>query len=111
MGRCKLILIRLVYYNDGHDFPVYHDRLRVTEEMTALARLAGIDTSIVQADNIRASVRLPRLKRGVAFLEENPVACRAEIIGGPYIRLLQFTRDYVAACEKYPSALIEVIPD
>ena len=106
-----MMLIRLVYYNDGHDFPVYHDRLRTTEEMTALARLAGIATGIVNADNLRACVILPQLRRGLAFLEENPVACRAEVIGGPYIRLLQFTRDYVAACEKYPSALIETIPD
>lgn len=102
----------VVQYEDSATDEVYSDG--ITHNLNEMALEAGIYEALWHPDKILcvwAHDISPVLRRGIATLKADPDRFKAMNPSngwGTYDTLLQFAEDYLAACEKWPDAEINV---
>lgn len=86
----------------------------ITHNLNTTAEAAGIYKQLWRPDEIgitTARQLIERLTAGLALLESDPERFKAFDPAngwGDYDGLVQFVRDYLAACKEYPEATVEV---
>ena len=106
-------------YSDVGVHPEHTEQVRwyeanITHNLTEMAEKAGIYYVLWRPEEINAvhaADILPVLRQGLAELAMYPDKYKAfnpKNGWGTYEGLINFTKNYIEACEKYPLALIEV---
>ena len=91
---------------------VYHDN--ITHNLGKMASEAGVYEALWRPDEHgyeKAEQIIPILKAGLTLLQSDQVAFKAfnpENGWGDYDGLVEFIVDYLAACEEFPEAMIDV---
>lgn len=98
--------------SDDEDTNVFH--ANITHNLNRMASEAGIYEHLWRPDEIgitKARELIEPLRAGLAKLEGDPEwfkKCNPSNGWGTYEGLVQFVRDYLAACEKFPEADVSV---
>lgn len=98
----------LIVSNQDSDDEIY--TANITHNLNKMADEAGIYKYLWRPDEIdisKAGQLINPLRKGVALLESDPKRFRKLNPSngwGDYNGLVEFTRDYLKACEQYPSA-------
>ena len=102
----------VVFRSEGTTNEVYSRN--ITHNVNNIARAAGIYEHLWRPDEIgitNAKQLIVPLRVGLSILESNPEKFRKmnpDNGWGSYDGLVDFVRDYLAACEAHPGAMVEV---
>lgn len=110
-----LIPLIEAYYNDrkpGNEEELYSSN--ITHNLAGMAEAAGIYKHLWRPDELgitTANELIEPLKSGLKLLKDKPkhfVQFNASNGWGLYEHFIPFVEKYLAACEQYPEAIIEV---
>ncbi len=100
------------YREGGSEVEVYH--ANITHNLNKMASEAGVYFALWRPEEINitaAGQLIPLLRDGLATLQTEPerfLPFNPPNGWGDYDGLIRFVADYLAACERYPTATIEV---
>jgi len=83
----------------------------ITHNLTGMWNKAGIYDSLYNSHRMRPKEIIGLLRSGLAHMEDNPAEYRLlepENGWGSYENALEFLRDVIAICSRYPNATIGI---